>query len=156
MCPLCVGPLASFPGLPTVQLAVCKNGGEGLVVFYHVNDSVSTWVDGVGEGCPIEKTHFVHVFFVSNLERYVFQCANVRNSSACGRNCKVRPLTHSFDAFFQWGTPPSLGLPRRPSRNKIYRHSPSIFAYCKQSKLDSGKAWERGYLCSLCIIVSAN
>ena len=32
---------------------------------------------GVGEGSPIERTHFVHVLVVLNEERYVFHFGNV-------------------------------------------------------------------------------
>ena len=53
-------------------------------------------MDGGGEGSPIERTHFVHPFFVLKQEQYVFRFANVQNSSAWGRNYKIRPQARFF------------------------------------------------------------
>ena len=52
---------------------------------------------GEGEKPLIKRTHFVHVFFVLNQERYIFCFANVRNSNAWGRNYKIRPQVRLFD-----------------------------------------------------------
>ena len=73
--------------------AVCKNGGGRPGIFYDV--SVYLGRRG-GEGSLIERMHFAHVFF-SNLEWYVYYFANVRNSSAWARNCKIRPQARSLD-----------------------------------------------------------
>ena len=50
-----------------------------------------------GEESLIERTHFVHAFFVLNQEGYAFRFMNVQNSSTWGRNYKIRPLARSFD-----------------------------------------------------------
>ena len=82
-----------------------------------------------GEGSLIEKTHFVNAFFVFNQEQYAFRFANVQNSSAWGRNYKIRPLARSFN-----GDPtPSIYDDIIHVINDT-RPSPSVFAYCKQSK----------------------
>ena len=68
-------------------------------------------------------------------EWYAFCFANVWNSSAWGRNYKIRPLAHSFDGG---PLPPSVYLGRHclHSCDKILspRPSPYIFVCCKQSK----------------------
>ena len=126
------------------HLQYAKTEGESLVSFITWMMSVATEVDREGEGSLIERTHFVHTFFVLNQEWYTFRFTNVRNSSALGRNCKIRSLPLSFDS----GTLPlSLHLGRHwcHSCDKWYQVFPLHFAYCKRSKLDGGKAWERGY-----------
>ena len=129
--------LASFPGLPTIQFLITCNmqkqrGRPGII--YHVNDvSVYLGRQRGGKGSLIERMHFAGAFFVFNQERYAFCFANVQNSSAWGRNYKIRPLAHSFDGG---PLPPSVHLGRhwRHSCDKWYSPFPSVFAYCKQSK----------------------
>ena len=75
-------------------------------------------------------------FFVFNQERYAFHFANVRNSSAWGRNYKIRPLARSFD-----GGP----LPSSVDTDVIHvindtRPSPPFLHTASNQKLDSGKA----------------
>ena len=101
---------------------------------------------GGGEGSPIERTHFMYVLFVSNLEWYVLHFANIRNSSAWGRNYKIRPQAHSFD-----GGPlyPSVylhvGRHWRHSHDKNIPGLPPQFLHtASNQKLDGGKAWEWG------------
>ena len=81
--------------------------GEGLVSCITWMTSVSTLVDRGGEGSLIERTHFPDAFFVFNQERYTFHFANIRNSSAWGRNYKISPLVRSFD---RGPLPPSVYL----------------------------------------------
>ena len=79
-----------------------EGGRPGII--YHVND-VSVYLGRQrGEGSLIERTHFAHTFFVLNQERYAFRFTNIRNSSAWGRNYKIRALACSFD----WGPLPPL------------------------------------------------
>ena len=78
--------------------AVCKNEGGRPAIIYHLND-VSIYPGW--EGSLIERMHFAHAFFVLKQERYAFRFANIRNSSAWGRNYKIRALARSFD----WGPP---------------------------------------------------
>ena len=115
------------------RLQDAKTEGEGLVSFITWMTSVSTRVDRGGEGFLIERGHFTHTFFVLNQERHAFRFANVRNSSAWGRNYKTRHLAHSFD---RWPLPPSVYLGGTDIIHMINdtRPSPSVFAYCKQSK----------------------
>ena len=96
-------------------------------------------------GVLIERMDFVHVFFVLKQERYVFRLVNIQNSSTWGRNYKK-----ASSSFFQWGIP-SPPLFTKVDTDVIHvikwtRPSPSVFAYCKLSKLDDrdGKAWEQG------------
>ena len=79
------------------SLAVCKNGGGRPSPFYHVND-VSVYLGRQrGEGSPIERTHFMHIFFILNQEWCHFRLANIWNSSAWGKNYKKRLQAPSFD-----------------------------------------------------------
>ena len=70
-------------------------GSPGSI--YHTNDISFHLVDKLGEESLIERTNFVHTFFVLNQERYAFRFANIQNSSTGGRNYKIRPLAYSFD-----------------------------------------------------------
>ena len=81
------------------------------------------------EGSLIERMHFVDSFFVFNQERHAFRFANVRNSSAWAGNYKLRPLARSFDG------------PLSPSVYLVVH----VLHTASDQKLDSGKAWERGY-----------
>ena len=77
--------------------------------------------------------HFVHAFFISNQEWYVFCFTNVRNSSAWGRNYKIRPQARSFDE----GPLPPLSTQVDTDVIHVIKHtrpSLSVFAYCKRSK----------------------
>ena len=61
-----------------------EGGRPGII--YHVND-VSVYLGRQrGEGSLMD---FAHAFFVLNQERYAFRFANIRNSSAWGRNYKT-------------------------------------------------------------------
>ena len=71
--------------------AVCKNGGERPGPFYHMND-VSVYLGRQrGGGVPNWKKVFCAC------ERYIFRFTNVKNSSAWGKNYKIRPQACSFD-----------------------------------------------------------
>ena len=51
--------IASFPGLPTVQILIAcsmRNGAGRLGPFYHVDDILSTQVDKGWDRSPIERT----------------------------------------------------------------------------------------------------
>ena len=83
------------PVFGCLEYAKMEGGRPGII--YHVND-VSVYLGRQrGEGSLIERTHFTQVFFVLKQERYAFRFANVRNSSAWGRNYKIRALARSFD-----------------------------------------------------------
>ena len=79
--PSLVPTLSKFPLSRFWSLAVCKNRGGRFGPFYHMNDILSTKVEG-GEGSPIERTHLAHPFFVLKQGWYVFHFTNVWNSSA--------------------------------------------------------------------------
>ena len=71
--------------------------------------------------------HFVHAFFVSNQEWYVFHFTNVLNSSTWGRNYKIRPQARSYNE----GPLPSsvyLGRHWHHSCDKTYQAFP--FRFC--------------------------
>ena len=76
------------------RLQYAKMEGERSGIIYHVND-VSVYRGG--EGSLIERTLFADAFFILNQERYAFRFANLWNSSAWGRNYKIRPLARSID-----------------------------------------------------------
>ena len=66
-------------------------------MFYHVTDiSVYLGRHRGGSGPPLtEPISCMH----SNLEWYIFRFTNIRNSSAWGRDYKIRPQARSFHAF---------------------------------------------------------
>ena len=92
--------LALFPGLPTFQLwllAVWRK--NAWYILSHEWCHCLPSVNRGGEGSLTERTHFTHAFFVLNQERYASCFVNVQNSSAWGRNYKIRPLAHSSSFF---------------------------------------------------------
>ena len=91
---------------------------------------------GVGNPGSKARMHFVHMFFVLNQERYTFCFVNIRNSSAWGRNYKIRlALAHSFDG----GLPPPLFETDIIHAIKWPR-LPSILHTASDQELDAGKA----------------
>ena len=100
--------IASFPGLPTACSMQKKWRGKARSILSRERHFVYLGRQG-GEGSPIERTHFVHTFFVLKQEWYVFHFANIRNSSAWGRNYKIRPAEARF---FDRGPLPTSVLPR--------------------------------------------
>ena len=62
---------------------------------------------------------------------------------------KLQDTCKTSSTIFDWGPLyPSVYLDRQNVSHLIKRTGPSlsVFAYCKLSKLDSGKGWERGYI----------
>ena len=49
------------------------------------------------KGAPIERTYFMHTFFVLNQGQYVFLFSTVRNSSTWDRNYKITPHAPSIE-----------------------------------------------------------
>ena len=77
-----------------LSLAVCKNRGGRPVPFYHMND-ISVYLGTQRGGRPIERTHFMHMFFVLNQEQYIFRLGQ-----------KLQDKTSN--SFFQWRPLPPL------------------------------------------------
>ena len=79
------------------------------------------------EGSLIERTHFVHAFFILNYEWYIFHFTNVQNFTTWGRNYKIRPQA----CFFNRGLrPPSIILGRHNILHVIKWTKPSSFVFC--------------------------
>ena len=93
---VCDGLLASFLGLPTDQFLIActmqKWRGKAWSIsprewcFVYVSRQRGEW----------SRLHFAHVLFILKQELYVFRFVNVQNSSAWGRNYKMRPQPHFF------------------------------------------------------------
>ena len=88
--------------------------------------------------------HFARAFFVLNQELYTFHFANVRNSSAWGRNYKI---SRSFDGG---PLPPSVYVDSDVIHVIMVPGLPLPFLHtASDQKLDGGKAWEMLLLVSL-------
>ena len=104
-----------------------QNGMGRPGPFYHMND-VSVYLGRQRrERSLFERTHFTSAIFILNQEQYIFHFMNIQNSSAWGQKLQDKASSSFFD-----GGP----LPRSVylGRHWCTRPSPSIFAYCRQSK----------------------
>ena len=82
--------------LSLIACSMQKRRGEAWYIFITWMTSVSTLVDREGEGSWMR----MHMFFILKQEQYVFHFINVRNSSAWGRNYKIRKASSLF--FFSF------------------------------------------------------
>ena len=102
--------LASFPSLPTVQfLTACsmQNKRRKAWSIFHMND-VSAYLGRQRgrKGSLIERTHFMHTFFVLKQEWYVFLLCEGLKLQHLGQKLQDK----ASSSFFRWGTPTPLCL----------------------------------------------
>ena len=123
--------VASFPGLPTVQFLIAcsiqKRRGKAwsiLSCFVYVGRQRE------GEGSPIEKTSLMPYVVVSAPSAGVLSIREAKNVPLLFQS---KERVHKMHSFNRGSLPPSVYLGRQ-NVIKWTRPSPSIFAYCKQSK----------------------
>ena len=118
--------VALFPGLPTIHFLITCSMQKRKGKAWSVLSRKWRQCRQKEEGSPMERTHFVHIFFILNQEWCHFRLVNLRNSIARGKNYKKRLQAPSLD-----------GGPLPPLSTKVdtdiiwvikwTRPSPSIF-----------------------------
>ena len=74
--------IALFPGLPTVQVAVCKNeGGRPGTIYSRSDINVNLGRQGGGGWGPSKNLLISHVFFILCNKQQLFCFARIQNSN---------------------------------------------------------------------------
>ena len=94
-----------------------------------------------------ERTHFTHTFFALNVGMVCLSLSERLKLKHLGQ--KLQEKTSSL--FFQPGTsPPSVYTDVIHVIKLDQAFPPPFLQTASDQKLDSGKAWERAYHCTIC------